>query len=175
MTLYLPNPSQVTLQVSAHNIDGTPKTSLTSATVRVYHMDGVSEVEDLASQNLIQVGSTNVWRYVWTPGSLSVDVYYASYTLVDDDGANFADFETLVVMDVAEGADLSALQGDMTGVKADVELIRKIEKGRWRIDKVTDQMIFYDDDDVTPLLTFDLKDIDGLPNHINIFERDPVP
>lgn len=182
MSIYRPNPSQLTLQLSAHNVDGTPKTSLTSAKVRVYHMSGATEVEDLAEQNLLQVGATNVWRYVWTAPTLPVGVYYAAYSLVDSDGAAFEDFETVFVLDVAEGVDLTALQGDvttlqgdMTGVKADVELIRKVEKGRWKIDKVTDQMIFYDDDDTTPLLTFDLKDIDGLPNHINIFERDPVP
>jgi hypothetical protein len=173
MSIYRPNPSQVTLQLSAHNIDGTPKLSLTSAKVRVYHMNGASEVEDLAEQNLLQVGSTNVWRYVWTPVALPVDVYYAAYALVDSDGAAFADFETIYVLDIAEGEKLEVLQGDMTGLMADVELIKQIETGRWRIDKVTDQMIFYDDTD-TPILTFDLKDIDGLPNHVNIFERDPV-
>jgi beta-xylosidase len=137
-------------------------------------MNGITEVEDLATQDLTQVGSTNVWRYVWAPSVLPIGVYYATYTLVDDDGANFSDFETLVVMDVAEGAELTVLQGDVSRVKADVELIRKIEAGRWRIDKTTDQMIFYDNDGTTPLLTFGLKGIDGLPNHINIFERDPV-
>jgi len=35
-------------------------------------------------------------------------------------------------------------------------------------------MIFYEEDGVTPKLTFDLKDINGIPSNVNIFERRPV-
>jgi len=54
----------------------------------------------------------------------------------------------------------------------DIELISKVEKGRWRI--LNNQMIFYDDDDTTPLLTFDLKDSGGAPTETEPYERDPV-
>jgi len=160
MIVERPNPSQVSLQITARNLDGTPKTSLASATVRVYHLSGVTEVEDLASTALAQVGTSNTWRYVWTPGALDVGQYFAEFALEDSDGATFVDVEGIVVQDFA--------------LQVDVELIRKIEKGRWRIDQTTDKMYFYDEDGTTVLLEFDLKDINGLPSHINIFERDPV-
>jgi hypothetical protein len=53
-----------------------------------------------------------------------------------------------------------------------VAIIRKISTGRWRI--TGNQMIFYDDDEVTPIYTFNLKDSAGQPSSADIFERDPV-
>lgn len=152
------NPAQVVLQVQAQNLDGTPKTDLASATVRVYHMNGGTEVIDLGVTPLIQVGGTNTWRYVWTPVLLPVGHYFAEYTLVDLDGASFVAAEDIDIRDIARQADLA--------------FVRQIEQGRWRI--VNEQMIFYEEDDTTPLLIFDLKDINGLPSNISIFERKPV-
>jgi len=160
MILERPNPSQVTLQTVVHNLDGTPKTALTSAAVRVYHMAGATEVEDLLNIGMAQVETSNTWRYVWAPDTLPVNTYFAEYSLEDVDGAVFVDAEVITVQDFA--------------LQVDVELIRKIEKGRWRIDKATDKMYFYDDDTGAVLLEFDLKDAEGLPNHVNIFERKPV-
>jgi len=160
MIVERPDPAQVVLQAYAQNLDGSPKTSLASASVRVYRVNAAgAEVEELASTALIQVGSTNAWRYLWEPASLAVSQYHAEFLLVDNDGLSFVDTEDMVVQDFA--------------LQVDVALIREVETGRWKIDQVTDQMTFYDNTD-TPILTFDLKDIDGLPNHINIFERKPV-
>ena len=55
----------------------------------------------------------------------------------------------------------------------DLELIRQIEGGRWRI--VNNQMIFYAADGVTPLKTFDLLDENGQPTMTQPFERVPQP
>lgn len=54
----------------------------------------------------------------------------------------------------------------------DVELMRKIESNRWII--TNNQFIIYDDDGTTPLLTFDLKDGDGLPTESDPKERTPA-
>lgn len=56
-------------------------------------------------------------------------------------------------------------------VFTDVELIKKIESGRWKI--INNQMIFYDDDDLTPLITFNLFDKAGQPAEDDVYERDP--
>ena len=151
------NPAQVVLQAQAQNLDGTPKTALTSATVRVYHLSGGSEVVDLAVTPLVQVSGTSTWRYIWAPISLATGHYFAEYELIDTDSAVFVGTEDIDVRDIARQADLS--------------FVKKIEKGRWRI--VGQHMVFYDEDNVTPLLTFDLKDINGLPSNVNIFERVP--
>lgn len=166
MLLHRPDPDQVTLQVSAHNVDGTPKTALSSAKVRVYHMNGTAEIEDLAPVDLSQVGTSNTWRYVWTPPSLSADVYYAEYSLIDNDGAHFVDFENIVVLDIAENAVL-------TGVAGDTAFIKKIEKNRKRI--LNNQLIIYDDDGTTEWLKWDLFDVNGIPtNGVKVYDTVPV-
>ena len=168
MIVERPNPGQVVLQVHAENPDGTPKTALASATVRVYHVNDLgNEVTDLSSTALDHVPGTNIWRYRWDSPGLAVGHFFAEYSLVDNVGASFVSAEDIVIQDFAK-------QVTLENVEAIVAFIKKIEAGRWRIDQTTDQMIFYDDDDVTPLLTFDLKDIAGLPSHINIFERKPA-
>jgi len=53
-----------------------------------------------------------------------------------------------------------------------VSQVYKIETGRWRI--VTNQLILYDEDGVTPLFVFNLKDKQGQPTDENVFERKPA-
>ncbi|RLG47589.1 MAG: hypothetical protein DRN90_04760 [Thermoproteota archaeon] len=48
----------------------------------------------------------------------------------------------------------------------------KIQTNRWKIEN--NQLIIYDDDGVTPLIKFDLKDKLGNPAEVNVFERVPV-
>lgn len=149
---------RIPLQVLAQNIDGTPKTSLTSAIVRVYHVTGTGEVEDLTATSMSQIGSTNTWRYLWEPTSLAVGHYFVEYTLSDPDGATCVAAEDLDIRDIAK--------------QVDVDFIKRIESGRWKIED--EVMTFYDEDGNTPLLQFNLKDLQGHPSNINIFERDPV-
>lgn len=164
MILVLPNPSQVILQAYALNPDGSQKTDVTSATVRVYNIVAGSENDILAVQSMSQVGGTNKWRYVWTPGSLATGEYTAEYILQDASKTTKIG-EEITVKDIA-------LQSTLTLVQADVTVIKQVESGRWKM--VGNQMIFYSDDDVTPLLTFDLKDDSGLPTMTNVYERVPA-
>ena len=53
-----------------------------------------------------------------------------------------------------------------------VEFMRQIDSGRWRI--FDNQMVFYEDDGVTPLRTFDLFDQNGQPTMTEPFERMPT-
>lgn len=57
-------------------------------------------------------------------------------------------------------------------MQADITIIKKILRNRWRI--TSNQLIIYDDDEVTPIRTFNLKDSAGDPSSTDIFERDPV-
>lgn len=52
---------------------------------------------------------------------------------------------------------------------AGIGKILKIEKGNWEING--SQMIFYDDDGVTELYKFDLKDRRGLPTERDVYKR----
>lgn len=55
--------------------------------------------------------------------------------------------------------------------QSDLDDLYDIEFGRWKI--ISDQMIFYNTDDVE-VARFDLKDAAGNPTMVNVFERDPV-
>jgi hypothetical protein len=68
------NPTQIILEVYASNPDGSIKTNITTANVRVYHIVGGNEVVDLVTTPMVQIGSTNVWRYVWILSTL-IEVY----------------------------------------------------------------------------------------------------
>lgn len=162
MILSRPDPAQVVLQVFSQNLDGTPKTSLATASVRVYHVDGVgAEIEDLGTTVLVQVGASNTWRYRWEPTSLVEGQYIVEYSL-DDGVREWVGGEDLRVIDFAD-------ESTLTGIASDVELLKKIETGRWQI--VNNQMIFYDTDDTTPILVFDLFDLQGNPAMDVVFER----
>jgi len=162
MIIERPDPTKITLQVTARNYNGTPKTLLTSARVRVYHLDsGGSEVEDRTPIDLDQVGSTNTWRYIWEPASLPVDQYFVEYTLIDPDAATFIDTEDLIIQDFSS--------------QTDMVLLKQFAKGRWKLDEIENTMTYYDEDNVTPLVVFDTKDATGGAASENVYERYPRP
>ena len=159
MIFELLDPSQVALQVAAQDSDGTPKLDVTSADVRVYHLDGGgTEIVDLVSTSMSQVGASSVWRYLWQPASLAVYDYVAEYSLADSEGNTFVGLEDVLVRDIA--------------VQTDLEVVKAVETGRWKIEN--NQMTFYDDTGVTPLLVFDLTNSFGAPTMNDVFERVPV-
>ena len=59
----------------------------------------------------------------------------------------------------------------MEELSADQKMARYIHTGRWKIDKDTKKMIFFQDDNVTQIASFNLFDRDGNPSIDEIFER----
>lgn len=51
-----------------------------------------------------------------------------------------------------------------------IELIRKLITNTSKIDELTNRLIVYDDDGVTPILQFNTKDSDGVDSTTEIFE-----
>ena len=51
------------------------------------------------------------------------------------------------------------------------EFIKNIEGGRWKVDTVLNQMIFYEPDNVTEVARFNLYGYTGLPAHEDVYER----
>ena len=164
MILFDLNESEVTLQVYALKQDGSQKLDVVSGSVRVYWLLGGVEQVVLASTPLVN-SSDNIWRYNWAPATLPAREYVAEYVLTDPVVTTRL-AEDLVVRDIATESRLVATQ-------ADAEIIRKMTTGRWKI--VANQMIFYDDDGITPFATFDLFDQAGLPSVDCVFERVEVP
>jgi hypothetical protein len=158
MILLRPDPSAVTLQVLAVGLDGAPKLDVTAADVRVYAVTGAGEVEALPVTPLVQVTGTGTWRLRWEPTALAVGQYVAEYRLTDILGQTCVVQEDVAVHDLA--------------LQADLALVRKVETGRWKI--VANTMVFYEDDGITPLLVFNLKNEAGLPAMDEVFERVPA-
>lgn len=75
---------------------------------------------------------------------------------------------------VAIWADTDAvtLKSDINNIQTDVVFIKAVESGRWKIE--ANQMIFFDTDNVTELLRFNLYDASGNPTMANPFERSLV-
>lgn len=69
---------------------------------------------------------------------------------------------------------VNANETKIDAIASNVTQIKKIEEGRWKIDTSLNQLIIYDDDDTTPLLTFDLKDANGSATSTSPYERTPA-
>ncbi len=99
------NPATVSLQIIAQRQDGTSNTSITSGTVRVYHLSALgAEVVDLAPAALVGTAAP-IWRYVWAPASLADGHYIAEYTLIAG-GTTYAPITEEI--DVRAATDVSA-------------------------------------------------------------------
>ena len=75
---------------------------------------------------------------------------------------------------VTIASQVSNVNNNVTSVKGLVEFLYKYERGRWKIDRLTNQMTIYDTDGTTPLFTFNLTDNNGDPNSDAVYERTPV-
>ena len=56
-------------------------------------------------------------------------------------------------------------------VEIDSRLTRHFTVGQWEIDDNTNEMIFYQDDNVTEMGRFDLQDENGSPSVASVFKR----
>jgi hypothetical protein len=89
---------------------------------------------------------------------------------VDDVGASQWPIEHTDYVSVTFESDVSAallradqIETDLATLVVDVAFIKSIEGGRWKIDEVAQQMVFYDDDNVTEVARFNLLDSAGDP------------
>ncbi len=120
-------------------------------------------------------------QILWDTGTVFPETYYATEQYnVEENNPLISDiyvdtqFVTGAVSDIAVVvdavySDIGVVTGTLNVVQADVEFIRHIEGGRWRI--VNDQMIFYKADNSTEVARFDLYDQFGAPNSETVFER----
>jgi hypothetical protein len=69
---------------------------------------------------------------------------------------------------------INDIHSTITIVGQDIAFIKDIEGGRWRIDKATSQMVFYQSDNTPAVATFQLKDELGNPSFAAPFERSRI-
>lgn len=68
---------------------------------------------------------------------------------------------------------IQLIKADTTAIFLCCDLVRKFQTNRTRIDAGTFTLTVYDDDKVTPLHVFNLKDAGGFPSLDPLCERDP--
>lgn len=68
---------------------------------------------------------------------------------------------------------LKTLSEQLDTIDVNIDILIKIETGRWKIDTSTHEFIIYDSDGVTELYRFSLKDASGNPSSESVYERVP--
>ena len=108
----------------------------------------------------IRVGSGAAHTFL---GTVNVNLANNTSGSVLDNGTDtvwgMEENRALIAEDVVAGG--AATESSVQDVKALVEFVKDIEGGRWEIDGVNSQMIFYKADNITEVARFDLKDING--------------
>ena len=62
---------------------------------------------------------------------------------------------------------------ELRQIHNNVEFIKQVESGRWKLDQNTNTMIFFDTND-NEILRFNLFDLSGVPTISDVAERKPV-
>ncbi len=70
-------------------------------------------------------------------------------------------------------ADTTSISISMTSAISLITTLVKYGKNRTRIDTTANTLTIYDDNGITPLKVFDLKDEAGAPSVLNVAERNP--
>ncbi len=136
--------------VNADNSMGTGKT--VNYEIRLHSNDSL-KASGTMTESVNKAGLYYVNPNIDTADFYRVYISSSGYPSVTED-----------IMVTEEETKINSIQTDLTRVK-------QIESGRWKI--INNQMIFYDSDGVTPILTFDLKDENGNP--IEAFPKERVP
>jgi hypothetical protein len=177
--------------------NGTPVLGLVP-TINIWELDiPVSNVLVVTNGLLTEIGE-GLYRYDFTTYD-----YTKNYAFVIDGGATLTgsdrykyggneSYEEDISYQVWEetatnhlttntmGLLLNLIKSDTTTIIIDeiatfnlLTYVRKLLSNRNRIDQGTNTLILYDDDKVTPLLVFNLKDFGGAPSINPIAERTP--
>lgn len=179
-----------TIRFKLMDKDGNP---LSGRTVRIYDKDGTLLAELTTDENGLTGPCELVYRRLVNPyADGEWHVFYeedwetfAPYTIevwhgneqewrgrLEDVGITEKPI-TITYWPPSETLDrlLSELEAHRA-VEPDITLMRKIQTNRWKIEN--NQLVIYDDDGVTPLKVFNLKDKYGNPSEVNVYEREPV-
>jgi hypothetical protein len=144
--------STIPLELRIVDMIGQEKTDIASVSVRVYHRVAGVITEDLAPTAMLGSGSSWYYSYV---SSLTTGKYIVEYTITDNSAEVYIQTEELVI----------------GYLETEIELIKQVETGRWKIDQTSNQMIFYKDDNTTELFRCNLFDINGNPSPDMVTER----
>lgn len=135
--------------------------------------DGIYKYQFTNAEVQTSVGEKNLWlRYKKAGFKTRVVEVDLRFVAVDSLATNSVDANALkadAVTEIQAGLATAAAQ---TTLQTTANDLHKVAFGRWKI--IGTQLILYDVDGVTPIVTFNLKDDLGAASNIRIFERVPV-
>lgn len=115
-------------------------------------------------QSTVDIISTRIGSP--TGASIAVDIASVLSRIGSPVGASISNDISSIKLDT------SSISASLTSVGNQISSLHKVTFGRWKIEG--NVLTLYDNDDVTPLQTFNLLDDTGAPSGTRIFERIPT-
>ncbi len=141
---------------------GKSRSGLATVGYTLYNTDGsVNQVRTTSNVYEVVAGSGMYACYVSFP-----DGFHGSITWDSGEGAS-----TVYAL---EQYNVEENDPKVGSIYTDVQFIKSIEGGRWKINTATNQMIFYGEDNATIVATFNLYDQNGSPTSSSPYERTRV-
>lgn len=165
-TIYL-DKSPAYIPFTAQFVGGSGKTNPTSINLIIYEESGADssfDVTKIASSPFTPTqidGKTGYYGSMINKTELTANKFYIALWEVTVDGVQIARQKEYQVID-SDTTIISTINTNLVHLKQSVQ-------GRWKI--LNNQLIFYDSDETTPLLTYNLKDAAGDPTSTNPVER----
>ena len=167
-TVRIQNGATGRMRATALNADGVLLTGLTDMLIEIRRKsDGY--YYDFSDTTFKNVGwTTRQQQMSELDATYSVGVYYYDFNTTGlSDDEYFIRVTSVTAINSPQEGELK-----VGGYVDDISTLLKVQTGRWRI--LSNQLIFYDIDDVTPLYTFNLKNSGGLPTENDVYDRVPV-
>lgn len=99
--------------------------------------------------------------------------YRVSFT-PSEEGLYYLIIKHPLYFPAGKGGHFQIFSEDLSSLGAMTSLIKDFTEGRWRIDKNTNQMIFFKEDNTTEIARFNLFDSAGNPSVETVFDRQKV-
>ena len=128
-----------------------------------------------ASTNSVAEKGDGFYQLTLTAAEMNADVVAVKLTSAGCTQQNLVFYPasgSLTGIEDIKGTGFVKDTDSLVQIREFVEAVKKIESNRWKI--VGNQLVIYDDDGVTPLLTFDLKNKAGNPTDTSPYERVPT-
>lgn len=134
-------------------------TSGDTVTIDIYRLS--DDVKVVGGASVSEISSTGTFKYLFN----IVVTEKTEFLLIMDNGVTDKRGKIVLGGYPDDLSDKLVLMGD------DIDFIKEIEGGRWRINTSTNQMIFYKSDNTTIVATYNLFDGDGNASYTSVFER----
>ena len=170
-----------------------------TVSITVYQLSTLSQ-ETLTSSNCTEIGTTGIFTWNTTNISTYPSIYTEYLYIMTDSLGNTVEGKFVLggIMDTIDGkvgnvdakvanvqttvdnietnvntlnTKIDNIDLDVSSVLSIVTDIQKYSRNNMKIDVVNKQLIIYDDDGVTPLRVYNIKDRNGLASVDEIFER----